>query len=196
MIVLAATGNRNKLRELQSLFAGSSIDLKHPTDVGTTLPRVIETGGTFKENALLKAKALAKASGQLALADDSGLEVEVLGGAPGIRSARFAREGATDGENTTKLLKVLRSARKRRAKFRCVIALAKPDGTTITAEGFMEGEIAMEPMGESGFGYDPIFWLPPYQRTAAQLGFDEKMRISHRAKAVAKLKALLPGFIG
>ena len=195
MIVLLATTNRNKLRELQNLFAGSTIDLKHPSDVGTALPRVTETGGTLKENALLKAKALAKASNQLALGDDSGLEVEVLGGAPGIRSARFARDGATDGENTAKLLKVLRSARKRRAKFRCVLALAKPTGETLLAEGFMEGEIAMETMGEGGFGYDPVFWLPAFQRTMAQISFDEKQRISHRAKAVAKLKTLLPGFL-
>jgi XTP/dITP diphosphohydrolase len=154
-----------------------------------------ENGSTFKENALLKAKALAAASHQWALADDSGLEVEVLGGAPGVRSARFAGEWASDQANTSKLLKLLRSARKRHARFRCALVLAKPTGETLTAEGFMEGEITKEPMGESGFGYDPVFFLPQFQRTVAQLGFSEKQRISHRARAAQKLKESLPGFI-
>jgi XTP/dITP diphosphohydrolase len=194
LTVLLATRNRGKLDELKHLFHGSSLDLKLPSDVSIAMPDVQETGATFKDNALLKARALAAASGFWALADDSGLEVDVLGGAPSVRSARFAGEKASDEANLRKLLKVLRSARKRRAKFRCVLALVKPTGETLTAEGTLEGEIASEPSGEGGFGYDPVFFLPQMNRTVAQLSFEEKQRLSHRARAAGKLKELLPQF--
>ncbi len=194
MTVLLATRNRSKLEELAHLFHGSPLDLKLPADIGVHMPDVEEHGLTFKENALLKAKALAAASGQWALADDSGLEVEILGGAPGIRSARFAGEGASDEANLRKLLRVLRSARKRHAKFRCVLALVKPTGEALTAEGVLEGVIVSTPQGEGGFGYDPVFFLPKLNMTLAQLSFEEKQRLSHRARAAQKLQELLPHF--
>ena len=194
MIVLLATRNRGKLDELQALFRGSPMELVLPESRGVQMPVVNEDMGTFKDNALKKAKALAAASGQWALADDSGLEVDILGGAPGIRSARFAGPGASDEANTRKLLKVLRSTRKRRARFKCVLALAKPGGESITAEGSLEGEISVKASGEGGFGYDPIFFLPQYGRTLAELPFSEKQRLSHRARAAEKLKTLIPAF--
>ncbi len=194
MIVLIATRNRGKLEELQALFRGSPMELVLPESRGVQMPVVNEDMGTFKDNALKKAKALAAASGQWALADDSGLEVDILGGAPGIRSARFAGAGASDEANTRKLLKVLRSTRKRRARFKCVLALAKPGGESITAEGSLEGEIAVKASGEGGFGYDPIFFLPQYGRTLADLPFSEKQRLSHRARAAEKLRTLIPTF--
>jgi XTP/dITP diphosphohydrolase len=195
LIVLLATKNRGKLRELSALFGGSQLDVKLPEDVGAKMPEVKEDGNTFKENAVKKATALAAASGQWALADDSGLEVEILGGAPGVRSARFAGPYAGDEANTRKLLKILRSARNRKAKFRCVLALAKPTGEVLTADGFLEGEIGKTPLGEGGFGYDPVFYLVGRTITVAMISFDEKQRISHRAKAAQKLLSLLPKFL-
>jgi len=194
VIVLIASRNRGKLEELQGLFRGSPMELVLPESRGVQMPHVNEDMGTFKDNALKKAKALAAASGQWALADDSGLEVDILGGAPGIRSARFAGEGASDEANTRKLLKVLRSTRKRRARFKCVLALAKPTGEAITADGSLEGEIAVKAAGEGGFGYDPVFFLPQYGRTLAEIPFREKQQLSHRARAAEKLRLLIPGF--
>ena len=196
MIVLLATRNRGKLSELGTLLTGSPLELKMPEDAGAKMPEVKEDGMTFKDNAVKKAKALAAASGQWALADDSGLEVEVLGGAPGVRSARFAGDNAGDDANVRKLLKILRSARNRKAKFRCVLALAKPTGEVLTADGFLDGEIGKTPMGEGGFGYDPVFYLPGRNVTVAMISYDEKQRISHRAAAARKLVGLLPGFLG
>jgi len=195
LIVLLATRNRGKLRELSSLFTGSQVDLKLPEDAGVRMPEIREDGNTFKENAVKKATTLASASGQWALADDSGLEVEILGGAPGVRSARFAGPNSGDEANVRKLLKIMRSARNRKAKFRCVLALAKPTGEVLTVDGFMEGEIGKTPMGEGGFGYDPVFYLSGRNLTAAMISFEEKQRISHRAKAAHKLLSLLPKFL-
>lgn len=169
------------------LFRDSPLELKLPSEVNISLPNTPEDGMTFMDNATKKAKGLAAVAKQWSLADDSGLEVDVLGGAPGIRSARFAGERATDGQNTTKLLKVLRSARKRKARFVCALALAGPNGELVTATGKLEGEISSSPEGESGFGYDPIFFVPGLGRTLGMVSFNEKLRISHRARAVELL---------
>jgi XTP/dITP diphosphohydrolase len=187
---LVATGNRGKLAELRALFAGSGLELSLPFESGVTLPHVEETGATYLDNALLKARALAAASGLPALADDSGLEVDALGGAPGVRSARYAGEGATDETNNARLLKELTGTMKRNARFRCVLVLVIPNGETISAEGTLEGTIGTEPRGKNGFGYDPIFVLPD-GRHVAELAPEEKQRISHRAVAARILVKLL-----
>jgi len=192
MQALLATGNRGKLAELRVLFAGGGLDLVLPEDAGVPLPVVDETGTSFLENALLKARALAAAAGKWALADDSGLEVDALGGAPGVRSARYAGPAAADAANVARLLEALRGVTDRRARFRCVLALANPDGSTLTASGVLEGEIAQAPSGTGGFGYDSVFRLPDRGCTVAELTFEEKQRISHRARAAAALLELLP----
>lgn len=158
------------------------------------MPDVEETGLTFRENALLKANALAAVSGQWALADDSGLEVDALDGAPGIHSARYAGKGASDDANLQKLLTELQGTHRCRARYRCVLALIKPSGEVLTAEGALEGEIVAAPLGQGGFGYDPIFWLPRLGKTVAQLSFEDKQRLSHRAQAAQRLIELLPNF--
>lgn len=196
MVALLATRNRGKLRELAPLFHGARLELRTPEEAGIAMPEVRETGVTFEENARLKARALAAASGMPSLADDSGLEVDALGGAPGVRSARYAGDGATDEANCRKLLAELESVPPpRRGRFRCVLVLARPTGELLTAEGILEGEIARAPAGESGFGYDPVFFLPQMGKTVAQIGFAEKQRISHRARAAARLVSLLPAFL-
>jgi XTP/dITP diphosphohydrolase len=174
---LFATTNRGKLAELRA-------------ESGVTLPHVEETGATYLDNALLKARALAAASGLPALADDSGLEVDALGGAPGVRSARYAGEEATDEANNRKLLDALAGAGQRTARFRCVLVLVIPSGETLTADGVLEGTIGTGPKGKNGFGYDPLFVLPD-GRHVAELAPEEKMRISHRAMAAGKLANLL-----
>jgi len=185
--VLLATANRGKLGELRELFRATGVELLLPADAGIELPRTEETGDTYEVNARLKAAALAAAAGMPALADDSGLEVDALGGAPGIRSARFAGEGATDDENNRKLLSLLRDADVRTARFRCVLVLADPSGGTISAEGVLEGEIAREPRGMGGFGYDPVFFLPERGMHLAELSPAEKHLISHRGRAARSL---------
>jgi XTP/dITP diphosphohydrolase len=190
-MALLATANRGKLEELKSLFAGTALELAMPADAGIVLPPVEETGATFRENALLKARSLAAASRGWALADDSGLEVDALGGEPGVHSARYAGPEATDAGNVAKLLAALRGVTDRRARFRCVLALAGPDGRTLVAEGVFEGSIATEPAGSGGFGYDPVFVVPGLGKTVAQLPFGGKQRISHRARAAAALRELL-----
>ena len=192
MKALLATRNKAKLAELGGLFAGGGLELALPEDAGVAMPDVEETGATFLENALLKARALAAAAGGWALADDSGLEVDALGGAPGVRSARYAGPGATDADNVARLLEALGDRSDRSARFRCVLALAGPDGATLTATGTLEGEIARAPAGTFGFGYDPVFLLPARGLTVAQLPFAEQQRISHRARAAAALLEILP----
>ncbi len=189
MIVLA-TGNKGKVREFEGLLRGvfGSIvplyDLESP-------PEVIEDGDTFRENALKKARALASFAGIPALADDSGLEVEALQGRPGVYSARYAGEGATDRENIDKLLAELGSAGNRKARFVCFLALVTPEGKEITAEGSCEGAILTESRGQGGFGYDPVFFLPEYNKTMAEIPAQLKNEISHRARACESLVRLL-----
>ncbi len=185
-----ATRNRDKIREIAELLAGRDIPLVTFLDV-EGWPEVEETGSDFLENALLKARAISEVAGTRALAEDSGLEVMALGGAPGILSARYA---GTDGDyeaNNRKLLQELAGCepREREARFVCVAVLVEADGTYREARGIMAGRIAKEPTGAAGFGYDPIFIPEGMNRTVAQLSPDEKNAISHRGKA---LRELLP----
>jgi XTP/dITP diphosphohydrolase len=188
--VVLATSNKGKVREFAGLLEGvfgriiSLNDLESP-------PEIIEDGKTFEENALKKARAVAAYSGRPALADDSGLEVEVLGGKPGVYSARYAGEGASDKDNIVKLLSELRGVSDRRARFVCVLALVSPDGKEITVKGTCDGLIASEPRGEGGFGYDPVFFAAEFGKTMAELEPGLKNRISHRARAAEALNRRL-----
>jgi len=186
MRLLVATNNPGKICEYQALLAGLGLELVGLADVGLT-PQVNETGQTFEANARLKAKTYGRASGLLTLADDSGLEVVALGGGPGVYSARYAGEGASDADRYRKLLAALEDVpwEKRTARFRCVIALAWPDGHVETFEGQCDGVIAFEPKGSNGFGFDPVFYMPELGRTMAELPEEVKNRVSHRARAAA-----------
>lgn len=190
MRVLVGTTNPGKLREILAILGDiPGIAWVAPGDV--LLPEVAETGETFLENALGKARAIARATGLPTLAEDSGLEVEALGGAPGVRSARFAGEPPDHEANNRKLLASLAGARNRRARFRTVAALALPNGRVWTGEGTLEGEIAPEPRGSGGFGYDPLFIPRGETRTLAELSPEEKNRLSHRRRALEALRPVL-----
>ena len=190
--LLIATNNAGKLREYRLLLKGVPFALVSPAEAGVALD-IEETGATFEENARLKAQAFARASGLLTLADDSGLEVDELGGEPGAMSHRYAGENATDADRVRYLLGKLQGVppEKRAARFRCVIAIARPDGRVETCSGECAGVIALEPRGEHGFGYDPVFFLPELGKTMAELPADVKNRISHRARAAEKARAVL-----
>lgn len=183
--LLIASSNPGKLKELQALLAGVDVDLVIPDQLGLHL-QVDELGGTYAENAALKASAYARASGFLTLADDSGLEVDVLDGAPGIHSARFSpKPEATDADRRAYLLEQLRRfAPPWKAHFHCTVALVEPIGEVRYAQGDCFGIIIPEERGTQGFGYDPIFLIPGMDKTMAELDMDEKNRISHRAQAV------------
>ncbi|GBD18465.1 dITP/XTP pyrophosphatase [bacterium HR27] len=193
--VVLATANPGKLREFRSLLP-TCIDLVSATELGVDLPP--ETGNTFAENALLKARAVTRVTGLIALADDSGLEVDALGGRPGVHSARFAGENATDAQNIALLLEQLRGVppERRTARFRAVIAFVAPDGREALAEGTVEGTIVETPRGEHGFGYDPVFLPLSEQRTFAEMTLEEKNRLSHRARALERAVAILREWLG
>lgn len=190
--LLVATGNRGKLRELEHLLAGVVERLLSLGDF-PDLPPVSEDGTTFAENALKKARHAARQTGRVALADDSGLVVAALDGRPGVHSARFAGPDADDARNNAKLLQELAEipAERRQAAFHCVIALCQPDGVCRTFTGELPGLILTAPRGEEGFGYDPLFLVPEYGKTLAELPLAVKNRISHRGRALAQLKAFL-----
>ena len=194
--LLIATHNKGKLREYRQLLADLPVTLTYLDEVGIT-EDVPETGSTFAENAVQKATAYARLSGMLTLADDSGLEVDALGGAPGIHSARYAGPGASDADRIRKLLAELKDVppERRTARFRCVIAVATPEGEVHTAEGTVEGVIVDEPRGHHGFGYDPVFFLPDRGCTMAELPPEEKNRISHRARAAERIKPILRSMV-
>jgi XTP/dITP diphosphohydrolase len=196
MELLIATGNPGKVREYDELLAGLPLTCVGPADLGITLD-VEESGGTYQENAALKALAFSRASGQLTLADDSGLEVDALDGRPGVRSARYGGPGMGDADRWKLLLRELEGVprEERTARFRCVIALATPDGTVTTAEGSCEGVIAFEAAGAHGFGYDPVFYLPDRRCTMAQLPAEVKNRISHRGRAAQAARPLIVGLL-
>ena len=188
--IVLATGNKGKLREFRGLLEGVFGNIVSLNDLESP-PEVTEDGETFRENALKKARAIAAYSGIPALADDSGLEVEALGGRPGVYSARYAGEGAVDTDNIAKLLSELQGVANRKARFVCFLALVTPDGKEITAEGTCEGIILTEPRGEGGFGYDPVFFLPEYNKTMAEIPAELKNKISHRARASESLAKIL-----
>ena len=190
--LLVATHNKGKLREYKALLQDLPVTLTYLDEVGIH-EDVPETGKTFAENAIQKARAYAAMSGLLTLADDSGLEVDALGGAPGVHSVRYAGPGATDEDRIQKLLRELDGVPpdKRTARFRCVIAVATPEGQVYTADGAVEGVIIDTPRGSHGFGYDPVFFLPERGKTMAELPPEEKNRISHRARAAEAIKPVL-----
>jgi len=190
--LLIATNNPGKVGEYRELLAGLLVHLTFPAEEGLEL-EVEETGGSFEANAVLKARAFAETSSLLALADDSGLEVDALGGEPGIHSARYAGPGASDQARYQLLLHNLEGVpwERRAARFRCVIAIATPGGEVHTAEGICEGIIAFEPLGEHGFGYDPVFYMPEHGCTMAELPPEVKNRVSHRARAAERIRPLL-----
>lgn len=195
--LVVATRNEGKLKELASLLALLGIEVVS-LEVYPEIPEIPELGDTFEENALAKARVAAAQTGQLVMADDSGLEVDALAGAPGVHSARFAGESRDDTLNNQKLLRLLEGVpwEKRGARFRCVIALVAPDGTERTAEGVCAGVIGYEPRGTGGFGYDPLFYVPEYDRTFAELDLDTKNRISHRGRALLAARELVIKLLG
>ena len=189
---LIASNNNGKVKELQELLKDTGIDFVTPAQINLQLD-VIEDGKTYAENATKKATAFANASGMISLADDSGLEVDALDGAPGLYSARYSpKPNATDADRRAYLLKNLQGKpRPWAARFHATIAIATPNGDLHLTEGICEGEIISEERGTGGFGYDPIFLLSELGKTMAELSMDEKNRLSHRAKAVTKAKTIL-----
>ena len=185
--LVIATTNPGKVAEMQDLLTGFPVQLKSLTDFGP-IPAVEEDGETFDENAYKKAGFTAKILGIPALADDSGLVVDALDGAPGVLSARYAGENATDERRVARLLKEMQGKTNRKAAFECVLSIAVPSGPALTYEARCEGLIAEQPAGQNGFGYDPIFFYPPLNKTFAQMTLEEKSQVSHRGKALNELK--------
>jgi XTP/dITP diphosphohydrolase len=190
--LVLATRNKDKGKELAALLADSGVVIRTLVEFPDA-PEVIEDGETCEANAVKKAVAMARYTGLPAVADDTGLEVEALGGRPGVYAARYAGEDATYEDNWRKLLRELEGVplEKRRARFVTVAALADPNGSVCTATGLLEGFIAEKPAGTGGFGYDPVFYVPELGQTLAELSCDEKNRISHRARAFAKVREML-----
>jgi len=184
--LVIATRNEGKIAEFRTLFSGFPIEMKSLNDFGP-IPDVVEDGKTFEDNAYKKAHFTARVLGFPALADDSGLVVEALGGQPGVFSARYAGEGAGDEANILKLLQAMEGVSDRRAAFECVIAIAVPRGPALVYSGRCEGEIAGNRTGKNGFGYDPVFFYQPLGKTFAEMSQEEKNRVSHRGKAMTKL---------
>ena len=185
--LVLATRNKGKAAEIKALLKDFPVDIKDMDDFGP-IPVVEEDGKDFDENAYKKASFTSRVLGLPALADDSGLVVGALGGAPGVYSARYAGENATDEQKCSRLLHEMKGKTDREAAFECVISIAVPTGAALTYEAQCEGEIAESPAGENGFGYDPIFFFPPLKKTFAQLTREEKNRVSHRGKALRELR--------
>jgi len=196
MELVIATKNRKKEKELAKLLNGLNVKILSLRDF-PDMPEVEENGKNFRANAIKKAVATAKYTGKVCIADDSGLEVEILGNRPGIYSSRFAGEEKNDEKNMEKLLRELRGIplSKRNARFRCAVAVARPDDRVKVMEGRCEGIIALKKRGSSGFGYDPVFIVPGYNKTFADLGPEIKNGISHRARALKKAKKIICGII-
>jgi len=187
MPLVLATRNRGKIREISELLKDYPVRILCLEDFGPT-PEVVEDGTTFEENAYKKASFVARILGFPALADDSGLVVDALGGAPGVFSARFGGEGLTDAERCERLLSKMTGESNRKAAFECVLSLAVPTGQALTYEATCEGQIADACLGTDGFGYDPIFYYPPFGKTFAQISRAEKSLVSHRGKALSEFQ--------
>lgn len=185
--LVLATRNQGKISEFKKLLSDFPIEIKRLKDFGPISP-IEEDGETFEENAHKKAHLTAKMLGFPVLADDSGLMVDALDGRPGVHSARYAGEKASDKENNLKLLEAMKGVKNRKATFKCVITIAVPSGPALTYEGVCDGEVAHEMKGTHGFGYDPVFYYPPLKKTFAQISLEEKNRVSHRGKAMAQLR--------
>ena len=195
--IVLATNNKHKINEIKGILSGLAAEILTLEDFPGA-PTVEETGKTLEENAILKAEAIHGFTGLPSLADDSGLEVDALRGAPGVLSSRFAGEHCSFEDNNRKLLRMMSDLpwEKRGAKFVCVVALAKDSNQTVTLRGEVNGLITLEERGEKGFGYDPVFYLQSLNKTFAQLSFEEKNRISHRARAFGRAGELIrKGFL-
>lgn len=190
--LIFATGNADKMKEIRMILADSGYEILSMKEAGIDVD-IVEDGSTFEENAIIKATAISKVAGCLVLADDSGLEVDAMGGAPGIYSARFEGVDTPYSIKNKIIMDRLEGLpeEERTARFVCAIAAAWPDGRVETRRGTIEGIIAHEPAGENGFGYDPIFYVPEYGKTTAQLDPEEKNKISHRGKALQIIKEVL-----
>ena len=190
--LVLATGNLNKQKEIMAVLSDLPITVRNQSEFGP-VPEIIEDGETCEANAVKKATIIAKHTGRLTLADDTGLEVEALEGAPGVYAARYAGENATYNDNCQKLLKELQGVPldNRNARFVTVIAIAGPSGPVEVVEGELEGKISETPSGTGGFGYDPVFIVPELGKTLAQITLEEKNQISHRGEALAKIRDLL-----
>lgn len=186
-ILVLATTNQNKVKEFQEMLHDFPVQIKSVADFGP-IPECIEDGETFDDNAYKKAWHTAKILGLPAIADDSGLVVEALGGAPGVYSARYAGENASDEDNCQKLLKEMKGKKNRKAAFKCVLSIAVPSGPALTYEGSCEGTILEEKRGESGFGYDPLFYFEKFNKSFAECNSQEKNEVSHRGKALAEFR--------
>ena len=184
--IVLATRNQGKTREISALLKNYPVEIKNLDDFGP-IPAVEESGLTFDENAYKKASFTARVLGLPALADDSGLLVEALDGAPGVLSARFSGADASDEERCRKLLDALQGHSNRAAAFACVISIAVPTGPALTYEGRCEGVITENPIGTNGFGYDPIFYFPPLKKTFAELTLEQKSQVSHRGQALQEV---------
>ena len=195
MEVIVVTRNKGKIREIREALKGSGFRIYALSDF-PDVPEIQEDGKTFTENALKKARFYSKYFGKLTLADDSGLEVDSLRGLPGIYSARYAGKEATSLENNQKLLREMQGVpmSKRGARFKCIIAAVSPDGRELIAEGSCKGRIGFREKGKRGFGYDPLFLLPDYGKTMAELSLKEKNKISHRGKALRKIRKIIDAF--
>ena len=190
--IVLATRNKGKLKELEALLAGMPIGITSLAD-HPEIPEIVEDGATFLDNALKKARTVVELTERWALADDSGLTVEALGGEPGVHSARYAGRNGDHAANNEKLLREMRDVPegKRRAAFVCTMVLAAPDGREWDVDGRCEGEIGFELTGSGGFGYDPLFYVPQFGKTMAELTMEGKNRISHRGKALRRMKEIL-----
>lgn len=184
--LVIATHNQGKIAEIKRVLKDFPVKIKYLDDFGP-IPHIREDGETFDDNAYIKAHFTARVLGLPALADDSGLMIDALDGAPGVYSARYAGEDATDSDRCKKILDQMRDQTDRKAAFQCVISIAIPTGPALTYEGRCEGLITELPIGHNGFGYDPIFFYPPLNKTFAELSSEEKNRVSHRGKALEEL---------
>ncbi len=194
MEIIIASNNQNKIKEFKKIFEHSNIVLKSLKEKGIDID-IEENGKTFEENALIKAKAIAELTNELAIADDSGLVCDGLNGEPGVYSARYAGPEHNDSHNNALLMKNIKNVKNRNAHYVCAICLCKPNGEHIITKAMCDGEIIDTPRGNNGFGYDPYFFIEKFNRTMAEITLEEKNTISHRAKALEELKGLYEEFI-
>lgn len=190
MKIIAATGNAGKIKEIKKIFSDVNLEILSMGEIGIDI-EIEEDGTTFEENALIKARTISKLTGEIALADDSGLCVDAMGGAPGIYSARYAGADATDAQRIEKLLDEIKGEENRKAKFVSVIAMVFPDGKELTADGEVHGQIAQKVYGEGGFGYDPVFISDELGKTFGEATPEEKNSISHRARALNRMYEMI-----